>query len=78
MLALILIYFAGKAFYDLAGKHGKHQWGFAILGVASYYGGIIFGGFLLGIVLEIFNPGTVESINETLLTIMIKIGRAHV
>jgi hypothetical protein len=71
MLALVLLYFAGKAFYDLAGKHGKHQWGFAILGVASYYGGVLGGGFLLGIVLEITNPGVVEEMNETLLTVMI-------
>jgi hypothetical protein len=35
MLGLILIYFVGKAFYDLAGLHGKSQWGFAILGIVS-------------------------------------------
>ncbi len=35
MIELVLIFFVGKAFYDLAGRHKKHQWGFAILG--SYY-----------------------------------------
>jgi hypothetical protein len=70
MIALVLLYFAGKAFYDLAGKHGKHQWGFAILGVASYYGGVLLGGVILGIVLEIYSPGYVETANETMLSIM--------
>lgn len=49
MLGLILIYFIGKAFYDLAGNYGKHQWGFAILGVVTYYAGTFVGGFLLGL-----------------------------
>lgn len=53
MLALIFIYFVGKAFYDLAGKHGKNQWGFAILGVASYYGAIFAAGFIIAIIAEI-------------------------
>ena len=43
------MYYIGKAFYDLAGKHGKHQWGFAIGGVASYYIGTFFGGILIAI-----------------------------
>ena len=49
MLGIVLIYFLGKAFYDLAGKYGKHQWGFAILGVVTYYAGTFIGGILLGL-----------------------------
>ena len=50
MLGLLLIYFIGKTFYDQAGRQDRHQWGFAILGVVTYY----FGTFLAGIVLTLF------------------------
>lgn len=53
MVGLILLYFVGKAFYDLAGLHNRSQWGFAILGVASYYAGQLLGGVLLGIISEL-------------------------
>lgn len=41
MLGLVLIYWIGKTYYALAGKHGKNEWGYAILGVVVYYGGQI-------------------------------------
>ena len=53
LLGLILIYFVGKAFYDLAGQYNRSQWGFAILGVVSYYAGILVAGFVMGIVSEL-------------------------
>jgi len=53
MIALVLLYFVGKAFYDLAGLHNKSQWGFAILGVVSYYAGIFFAGVVMAIISEL-------------------------
>ncbi|MEZ4829954.1 MAG: hypothetical protein R3C61_27280 [Bacteroidia bacterium] len=50
MLGLILIYFIGKYFYELADDHNKSKWGFAILGVVSYYAGTIIGGSVIGII----------------------------
>lgn len=47
MLGLILIYFIGKAFFDLAGEYNKSEWGFAILGIISYYFGTFIGGIIL-------------------------------
>lgn len=47
MLGLLLLYFIGKNFYKLAEQYDKSKWGFAILGVASYYGGGIISVFLL-------------------------------
>lgn len=44
MLGLLIIYFIGKSFYTLAGKHQRHKWLFAILGVVVYYGMTILGG----------------------------------
>lgn len=52
MVGLILIYFVGKAFYDMAERNDESKWLYGILGVASYYGGIILGGLLLGILME--------------------------
>jgi hypothetical protein len=70
MLGLVLLYFAGKAFYDLAGKHGRHQWGYGILGVVSYYGGLFLGGILIAIVYELGMDGSIDNVNDTLLGVM--------
>lgn len=67
---LLLIYFAGRAFYNLAGQYNKHQWGFAVLGVVSYYAGIFIGGMLLGIGLEFYSPGYIDGMNETVLGLL--------
>ncbi len=53
MLGLFLLYFLGKYFYDLAGKHKKKQWLFAIIGVVSYYAGTFIGGLILGTLIEL-------------------------
>lgn len=37
MIGLILIYFVGKAFYDLANEFNRNKWLYAILGVIVYY-----------------------------------------
>jgi hypothetical protein len=47
MIGIFLIYFLGRAFYDLAFEYNKHQWGYAILGVVSYYTGTFVGGLVL-------------------------------
>lgn len=70
MLGLILLYWIGKYFYKLAEKYDKSKWGFAILGIAVYYGGIIFFSVITGIILELTAPDTLENINETLLGLL--------
>lgn len=63
MLGLILIYFIGKHFYDLAAKHNKSEYLFAILGVVAYY----VGSFVLGIILAlIIGPDAVADMNQIL------------
>jgi hypothetical protein len=69
MIGIILIYFVGKAFYDLAGRHHKGQWLSAILGVVSYYGGQFAGGVILAIGYELF-IGSIDEINETVLSVL--------
>ena len=69
MFGLILIYFLGKAFFDLAEKANKKKWLFAILGAASYY----IGTFIGGAVVFLSGPITgfdVESANDYLLNIL--------
>ena len=69
LLGIILIFFVGKAFYDLAGLHHKSRWGFAILGVATYYAGITLAGFLMAIASEVGVFSFIEY-PETVLGIM--------
>ncbi|MBL7765066.1 MAG: hypothetical protein JNJ58_03160 [Chitinophagaceae bacterium] len=66
MLGLLLIYFIGKYFYDLAGLYDKNKWGFAILGVLMYYVGT----FVTGIFIGIFNADMIEEGNNLVLGLM--------
>lgn len=52
MLGLILIYWIGKYYYELADEYGKSKWGYAIIGVVAYY----FGTFVAGILIAIIAP----------------------
>src|SRR5689334_9471590 len=70
MIGLLLIYFIGKAFYELAHEHDRSQWGFAILGVVSYYGGTFIGGFILGLIYEFGLSESIENVNSVLLGFM--------
>lgn len=70
MIGIILIYFIGKSFFKLAEKHRKSEWGYAILGVVLYYLGSFAGAFIVGILLEVFSPGTLDTMSETLLGVI--------
>jgi hypothetical protein len=48
MLGIIFIYYIGKAFYDLAGIYNRHKWGYAIGGLAVYYGSQLAIGMAVG------------------------------
>jgi hypothetical protein len=47
----LLLYLIGRPFYELAHEHNKSRWGFAILGVASYYAGTAVAGLFLGMII---------------------------
>jgi len=70
MIGLLLIYFIGKAFYKLAELHNKSKWGMAILGVLSYYFGTFLGGVILALGYEIYEPNSLDNLNDTLLGLM--------
>lgn len=67
---LIFIYFVGKAFYELAHEYDKSRWGFAILGVVSYYVGLFVGGMIIGLTGEIISPGFTEETSDIVLALM--------
>ncbi|WP_306643918.1 hypothetical protein [Sanyastnella coralliicola] len=52
MIGILLIYFIGRAFYNLADKFNENKWLWAILGVVSYYAGSFVGGILFGLLEE--------------------------
>lgn len=51
MLGIILIYFIGKYYYDLAKEYQKNHWLFAVIGVVSYYAGTFIGGLIIGAIM---------------------------
>ncbi len=70
MLGILLLYWIGKYFYKLAEKYDKSKWGFTVLGIVSYYGGILVFGFSFGIIAEIISPGYLDTVNETALSLL--------
>lgn len=71
MLGLALIYFIGKYFYELADDYEKSRWGFAILGVVSYYAGTFIGGIIVAIFYEIFGSTSIQTENDIILSFMV-------
>jgi hypothetical protein len=70
MIGLLLIYFLGKYFYDLAERFDKSKWGFAVLGVVSYYVGTFIGGILLFLFYEIFMTAAIIELNDWVLNLL--------
>lgn len=69
MLGLLLLYFIGKSFHNLASKYNKNlKWLYVILGIASYYGGLIAGAFIIAILLEMNN--SLDSVSDLALGLM--------
>lgn len=67
MLGILLIYFIGKYFYDLAEKHERSNWGFAILGVLSYYFGTFVAGIIITIGLDLWGTISVDDLSDLML-----------
>jgi hypothetical protein len=70
MLGLFLIYYLGKSFYTLAEGYEKSRWGYAVLGVVSYYAGTMIAAILAMILIELFYTGGIEAFNELLLNVI--------
>jgi membrane protein implicated in regulation of membrane protease activity len=70
MLGLLLIYFIGKYFYDLAENNNRNKWLFAILGVAVYYLGTFIFGIALGLIAVITNNPSLLDMNNLVLSLI--------
>jgi hypothetical protein len=66
MLGLLLIYFLGKKFYELAHEYNRSRWGFAILGVVVYY----LGTFLAGVVLVLFGGSSLDNVPDIVISLL--------
>ncbi len=67
MLGLIFIYFLGKYFYELAINNNRSAWGYAILGVLSYYAGTVVFAIIIALIIEFNSPGSIDEMNDTLM-----------
>jgi hypothetical protein len=67
MLEIVFIYFVGKKFYALAEMHNKSKWGFAVLGVVSFYATTFLAG--VGIGLLGYN-GMIDEMSPLVLSLM--------
>ncbi|MCB0444100.1 MAG: hypothetical protein KDC68_00290 [Gelidibacter sp.] len=47
MLEIVIIFYTGKYFYKLAENYNKSKWGYAILGVITYFVAAAIGGVIL-------------------------------
>lgn len=70
MLGLLLIYFIGKSYHKLAAEYDKSKWAFAVIGIVTYYAGTFLFGILLGITIELMNPGWIDGVSEFALGVM--------
>ena len=69
MIGFLLLYWIGKHHYTLAIKYDKNKWTYSILGVITYYAGMLIASFIIGIIAEIYSPGFLDSVNENIFSI---------
>ena len=65
MFSLLIIYFIGKYYYQLAVKYMQNKWLYAILGVSSYYiGSIVIGGIIIGLFIEFAADSGIDNYSD--------------
>ena len=57
MLGIIIV---AVVFSKLAGKYNKSKWGYAILGLVTYYGSMFIYGIIYALILISINPNVTE------------------
>ncbi len=70
MIALLLVYFIGRAYYELARDHGKNKWLFLLVGIAVYYVSHYLFAFLIIFILQISSPTTLYQLSEFVIMLM--------
>ncbi len=70
MLSILLVYYVGKGFYQLADLHRKNKWAFGILGVVVFYIGMIIGVIGIGLYGEMAGSFDIASMSDFVLTLL--------
>ena len=70
MLGLLVLFFIGKAFFNLAKKHHRNKWLFAVLGIAVCYGMIIIGGIIVVLIAVELGNESILNLSDALLGLM--------
>jgi high-affinity Fe2+/Pb2+ permease len=70
MLGILLLYFIGKYFYQLAEDFNKNRWAFAILGIVTYYAGTFIFGLLIGILMAVSGNNSFFEMNDIVLSLI--------
>ncbi|MCJ8290343.1 MAG: hypothetical protein HRT58_11820 [Crocinitomicaceae bacterium] len=70
MLGLVIIYFIGKSFFNLAKKHERNKWLFGILGVVTYYGMTIVGGLIIVFIAAVIGNESIFELPDIVLGLM--------
>lgn len=66
MLGILLLFFIGKIFYKLAEKYEKNKWGFAIIGIVTYYAGTFITAIIYGFIYFMMYPDASDESVETI------------
>ncbi len=62
-----MLYWIGKFYYQLAQVHSKSKWGFAVLGLVTYYGSMVVAVLIFVLVCLLFGIEFDFERNETVL-----------
>lgn len=69
MLGLLLLYFIGKKFSELATEYDKTKWHYVVLSIAIYYVGAIGIMFCISVVLILLESTILERVSDSALGI---------
>lgn len=71
ILGIIILIFVGRQFYQLAQKYEQNNaWVYPVLGIVSYYAGVLIGGLILGVFLGLFFPDFLDKTSELALGLL--------
>lgn len=70
MLQLVLFYFIGRKYYELADEYEKSKWVYAVLGVAIYFIIALVLGVVLGLIIFVTGKDFLSNTNNLLLEII--------
>lgn len=70
MIGLLMLFFIGRYYYQLAFEYEKNKWVFAIIGIACFYAGTIIFGFVFGFIAVATDNISMIEMDDMLLGLM--------